>query len=90
MFLTAGKCEALRPPDGHEYHVSQRFQWLPPDFTLPEDGSVTLTSPYINNVHPQKHAALESVIPKLLKRAVPLWERILSYLRRPLLSFRIC
>jgi len=28
------------------------------------------------------------VIPKLLERAVPLWERVLSDLRRPLLPFR--
>ncbi|KAF9789748.1 hypothetical protein BJ322DRAFT_1203235 [Thelephora terrestris] len=83
-----GKCEALRPPSALEFYVSQKFQWLPSDFTVAEDGSVTLASPYINNIHPQKHAALESVVPKLLERAVPLWERVLSDLRRPLLPFR--
>ncbi|KAF9789747.1 hypothetical protein BJ322DRAFT_554021 [Thelephora terrestris] len=67
-----GKCETLRPPGGRGSHVSQKFQWLPSDFTVAEDGSVTLASPYINNIHPQKHAALESVVPKLLERAVPL------------------
>ena len=41
-----------------------------------------------DNVHPRKHAALESVIPKLLERAIPLWERVLSDTRRPLLSLR--
>ena len=40
------------------------------------------------NAHPRKHAALESVIPKLLERAIPLWERVLSDTRRPLLPFR--
>ena len=79
---------ALRPPGGSEYYVSQNFQWLPSDFAIAEDGSVTLASPYINNIHPQKHAALESVVPKLLERAVPLWEHVLSDLRRPLLPFR--
>jgi hypothetical protein len=83
-----GKCEALKPPGRDQYFVSQRFQWLPSDFCVAEDGTVTLASPYINNVHPQKHAALESVISKLLGCAVPLWERVLSDMRRPLLPFR--
>ena len=76
------------PPEYESYSISQRFQWLPSDFAVAEDGTVTLVSPYINNVHPQKHAALESVIPELLERAVPLWERVLSDMRRPLLPFR--
>ena len=83
-----GECEVSQPPDDVRYTISQKFQWLPSDFSVAEDGAVTLVSPYINNIHPQKHAALESVIPKLLERAVPLWERVLSDIRRPLLSFR--
>ena len=83
-----GKCEALKPPDGDKHYVSWEFQWLPSDFAVAEDGVVTLASPYINNVHPRKHTALESVIPKLLERAIPLWERVLSDTRRPLLPFR--
>ncbi|KAF9643994.1 hypothetical protein BDM02DRAFT_3122643, partial [Thelephora ganbajun] len=83
-----GKCEALRPSRGGKYYVSRKFQWLPSDFTVAEDGTVTLASPYINNVHPRKHAALKSIIPQLLGRAVPLWEHVLSDLRRPLLPFR--
>ena len=84
----ASRYRALKPPGGDEYYFSQRFQWLPSDFAVAEDGSVTLASPYINNIHPQKHAALESVVPKLLERAIPLWEHVLSDLRRPLLPFR--
>jgi hypothetical protein len=61
----------IKTSRSRDYYVSQKFQWLPSDFTVAEDGAVTLASPYINNVHPQKHAALESVIPKLLERAVP-------------------
>ena len=79
----------LRPPGGGGYTVSEKFQWLPSDFAVAEDGTVALLSPYINNVHGQKHPALESVIPRLLERAVPLWERVLSDTRRPLLPFRI-
>ena len=83
-----GECGVSKPPGHLDYFVSQKFQWLPSDFAVAEDGAVTLVSPYINNIHPQKHAALESIIPKLLERAVPLWERVLSDLRRPLLPFR--
>ena len=83
-----GKCEVSKPPGDASYYVSQNFQWLPSDFVVAEDGTVTLASPYINNVHPRKHAALESVIPKLLERAIPLWEHVLSDTRRPLLPFR--
>jgi hypothetical protein len=84
-----GEWEVLEPPGNGGYYVSQKFQWLPSDFAVAEDGSVTLASPYINNIHPQKHAALESVVPKLLERAIPLWERVLSDLRRPLLPLRV-
>lgn len=83
-----GQCEALKPPGQSHYYVSQKFQWLPSEFSIVEDGTVALVSPHINNVHPQKHAALESVIPKLLERAVPLWEHVLSDTCRPLLPFR--
>ena len=84
-----GKCEVSKPPDHQSYTISQKFQWLPSDFAIAEDGTVTLISPYINNVHPEKHAALESAIPKLLERAVPLWEHVLSDMRRPLLPLRV-
>ena len=83
-----GKCERLKPPANRAHYVSQNFQWLPSDFTVADDGSVTLASPYINNAHPQKYAALEYVIPKLLERAIPLWERVLSDMCRPLLPLR--
>ena len=84
-----GECEVSEPPDHLGYTISQKFQWLPSDFVVAEDGAVTLVSPYINNVHPQKHATLQSVIPKLLERAVPLWELVLSDMRRPLLPLRV-
>ena len=79
-------CEVLKPPEV-THTTSRKLQWLPSDFAIAEDGTVTLASPYINNVHPQKHAALESVIPKLFEREIPLWERVLSDTPRPLLPF---
>lgn len=84
-----GKCKVLKPPDGEIYTFSEKFQWLPADFAVAEDGTVVLISPYINNAHPRKHTTPESVIPKLLERAGPLWGRVLSDMRRPSLSLRI-
>jgi len=68
---------------------SESFQWLPSDFFVDHDGKVTLTSPYINNVHPTKHKELYSVIPEILQRALPMFERVLSDVIRPLLPMRI-
>jgi len=76
-------------PNGIERFFSKQFQWLPSDFTVSDTGKVSLSSSYINNVHPVHHADLYTVIPKLLERALPMFERVLSDLRRPLLPMRI-
>lgn len=68
---------------------SKKFQWLPSDFSVELDGKVTLISPYINNVHPARHKDLYSVIPEILQCAIPMFERVLSDLLRPLLPMRI-
>ena len=69
--------------------VSGRFQFLPSDFSVDNDGKVTLASPYINNIHPTHHKELYSVIPEILQHALPMFERVLSDLLRPLLPMRI-
>jgi len=69
-------------------YVSQRFQWIPSDFSVDGDGKVTLNSPYINNIHPTRHKELYSVIPEILQHALPMFERVLSDLLRPLLPMR--
>ena len=82
----------LKPPviEGVDpKYVSQRFQWMPSDFSVDDDGNVTLTSPYINNIHPTLHKELYSIIPEILQRAVPMFERVLSDLLRPLLPMRV-
>ena len=82
----------LAPPEfkgADPKFVSERFQWLPSDFSVDADGMVTLTSPYINNVHPIRHKELYSVIPRVLQHALPMFERVLSDLLRPLLPMRI-
>ena len=82
----------LQPPEIEgvdRRFVSKEFQWLPSDFFVDGDGRVTLTSPYINNVHPTLHKELHSVIPEILQLALPMFERVLSNLLRPLLPMRI-
>jgi len=51
----------LEPPaieDADPKYVSQRFQWIPSDFSVGNNGKVTLASPYINNIHPTRHGEL--------------------------------
>ena len=82
----------LEPPeldDADPRFVSKRFQWIPSNLSVSSDGKVTLTSPYINNTHPTRHKELYSVIPEILERALPMFERVLSDLVRPLLPMRI-
>lgn len=76
-------------PNSIEGFISKRFQWLPSDFIVSSTGKVSLSSPYINNIHPTHHADLHTVIPEILERALPIFERVLSDLRRPLLPMRI-
>ncbi|MFJ2740809.1 DUF4246 domain-containing protein [Streptomyces sp. NPDC087440] len=64
----------------HEY--SQRFQWLPTDVEVAQDGAVAFRS-YVNNLHPVDHRELGAVLPELVARARPLWENVLTDLRHP-------
>ncbi|MDK1344662.1 DUF4246 domain-containing protein [Streptomyces sp. 378] len=65
-----------------KYEFSETFQWLPTDVDVSEDGEVTFCS-YVNNVHPEKHRELGSVLPDLFARFRPLLENVLTDLRHP-------
>ncbi|MFE9574478.1 DUF4246 domain-containing protein [Streptomyces sp. NPDC006692] len=64
------------------YEFSERFQWLPTDVDVSDDGDVTFRS-YVNNVHPEIHRELASVLPDLFARLRPLLENVLTDLRHP-------
>ena len=81
--------EAPEFESGDSKFASKKFQWLPSDFLVDDDGEVALASPYINNVHPTLHKELSSVIPEILQHAVPMFECVLSDAIRPLLPMRI-
>ncbi|KAG9124132.1 hypothetical protein FRC07_012717 [Ceratobasidium sp. 392] len=60
------------------YHVSQKFQWLPTDFIVSDDGKSVKSVSYINNLHPDQHADLHTAVEGLIGAFVPLFERVLT------------
>ncbi|MGA5515488.1 DUF4246 domain-containing protein [Streptomyces pseudogriseolus] len=64
------------------YEFSERFQWLPTDVDVDDDGRANFRS-YVNNVHPERHRDLAAVLPELFARMLPLWENVLTDLRHP-------
>ncbi|RPD76243.1 hypothetical protein L226DRAFT_505549 [Lentinus tigrinus ALCF2SS1-7] len=63
------------PPES--YFLSEKYQWLPTDFAVSENGEVKALG-YINNLHPSRHAAMYPPIISILARFVPMFERVLS------------
>ncbi|KAK8932291.1 hypothetical protein VCV18_000825 [Metarhizium anisopliae] len=61
--------------------VSPRFQWLPCDVAIDEDGRATIES-YINNLHPKDHAALYPVIGEFIQKSLPAWDLIYRWVKR--------
>ncbi|KAF8601420.1 hypothetical protein BDV93DRAFT_475556 [Ceratobasidium sp. AG-I] len=66
-----------RTPD-QNYHISLRFQWLPTDFQVSEDGKSVKSLGYINNLHPDEHKELHKTIEELVGAYIPLFERALT------------
>lgn len=64
------------------YEFSERFQWLPTDVEVRDDGTAAFVS-YVNNVHPERHRELAAVLPELFTRMLPLLENVLTDLRHP-------
>lgn len=71
------------PTDRYSRHeFSEKFQWLPTDVDVSDDGAVAFRS-YVNNVHPEAHRELAAVLPDLFARMRPLLENVLTDLRHP-------
>jgi hypothetical protein len=62
--------------------LSDKFQWLPADVEVGENGDAVFLS-YVNNLHPVAHGELASVLPVLFGRMRPLFENVLTDLRNP-------
>ncbi|CAE6521604.1 unnamed protein product [Rhizoctonia solani] len=65
-------------PEEEDYYISQRFQWLPTDFEISEDGASAKSQSYINNLHPIEHKDLYGAIEGLIAAYIPLFERVLT------------
>ncbi len=65
-----------------QYEFSEKFQWLPTDVEVDDNGGVVFLS-YVNNVHPVAHRELAAVLPDLFARMLPLLENVLTDLRHP-------
>ncbi len=65
-----------------KYEFSEKFQWLPTDVDVSDDGYAVFRS-YVNNVHPEAHRELASVLPELFACVRPLLENVLTDLRHP-------
>ncbi|GAA5999675.1 DUF4246 domain-containing protein [Rhodotorula paludigena] len=72
------------PPEPRNalHSTSKKYQWLPSDFDVDEQGKVTISS-YINNLHPKDHASFYPVLASIFERFVPAFERVLSDLQKP-------
>lgn len=62
----------------HPAVLSIKFQWLPCDVKISEDGKCQILS-YINNAHPIRHRALYEVVEKILEQTIPIWEHSLIW-----------
>ncbi|KAI9327524.1 hypothetical protein DFJ73DRAFT_863547 [Zopfochytrium polystomum] len=58
----------------HEPDVSTRFQWLPSEVDVDQNGKVVIRS-YINNLNPTQHSQLYSVLAACFQKMLPLFER---------------
>ncbi|KAG9083188.1 hypothetical protein FRC06_004664 [Ceratobasidium sp. 370] len=85
----ATKLKPIPPPDlptaagsywprEENYSISQKFQWLPTDFVVSDDGKTVKSVSYINNLNPDQHAGLHTTIGELIGAFLPLFERVLT------------
>ena len=58
-------------------YLSQKFAWLPSEFSVEQSGEVRLLSSYINNLH-KSNEDLYHVLPIILGYFIPMFERVLG------------
>ena len=57
---------------------SNRFQWLPSEFDLPPGTQDVKAMSYINNLHPEQHRNLYTIIELIIAKAISLWDLTLT------------
>ncbi|KAJ3189492.1 hypothetical protein HDU85_003123 [Gaertneriomyces sp. JEL0708] len=63
----------IKPPSTYHTDFSKMYQWLPADFAISEQGSVSVKS-YINNLNPLEHADLYMTLRKVIGAFIPLFD----------------
>ncbi|KAK1623409.1 hypothetical protein BDP81DRAFT_475680 [Colletotrichum phormii] len=61
--------------------VSTKFQWLPCDVAIDDDGRPTIES-YINILRPRKHSNLYPLVEELIQKSLPAWDIIYRWVRK--------
>ncbi|KAL8728685.1 MAG: hypothetical protein Q9166_005249 [cf. Caloplaca sp. 2 TL-2023] len=87
-----GKGQTLQLADtsaqlGSEW--SKKFQWLPAEFEASPNSNDINAKSYINNLHPRDHPDLYSIIPQIMAKVIPLWDRVLSHVVCPTIPPRV-
>ncbi|KAI9216901.1 hypothetical protein BC828DRAFT_281617, partial [Blastocladiella britannica] len=73
--------DTLEPSDNQ--YASENFQWLPAEIAVSDDSQSAGWVSYINNLHPETHAELYTVLAELFASCVPLLENVLARLADP-------
>ncbi|KAF9152920.1 hypothetical protein BG015_004459 [Linnemannia schmuckeri] len=66
-----------KPNKHRDMYYSEKFQWLPTDFTVTPEGK-TKAKTYINNLHPIEHKEMYSVLEEILDKFLPMFEEVLG------------
>ena len=70
-------------PELQGMFVSAHYQWIPTPVVVNDKYQVEFLS-YINNLHPTHHQDLYVVLGEMFQRTLPLFERVLGFLKSPL------
>ena len=62
------------------HFFSSTYQWIPTPIEVDDNKKVRFLS-YINNLHPKRHAELYTVLAEILSATIPLFERVLGFLK---------
>ncbi|KAI9219602.1 hypothetical protein BC828DRAFT_406568, partial [Blastocladiella britannica] len=73
--------DTLLPSKGD--YASENFQWLPAEIAVSDDGQSAEWVSYINNLHPETHPELYTLLAELFATCVPLLENVLARLANP-------
>ncbi|KAF9928508.1 hypothetical protein BGZ67_006958 [Mortierella alpina] len=69
--------ENMPPSHSDEMYCSQKYQWLPTDFEVSQEGKVNIKS-YINNLHPIEHEDMYPVLGEIFEKFLPMFEEVLG------------